>query len=346
MDTAATITSRTRVKNIVEGKPVDRCAFWLGEPKPETWEIYYRYFGTESQEEIRRLLHDDVRWIGLPVHPRRKPEDPPEAPDLLPGAGCFAETTDPAEVASYSWPDPEAVDLSETLKRLCACDPSLYRVSGHLAMFFHGDCFNALGGMAGYFTKMYTNPEVVHELTRRANDYYLAVNRRFYAQAGDLVDAVKLSHDLGTQLALLVSREMLEEFVFPYLKDQIDLGHEFGYPVYLHCCGGIRDIIPRLIELGIDILDPLQANAVGMESESLAEFRGQVTFVGGIDVQDLLVNGTPEQVKASVRHVVETLGPMVVSPSHETILPNVPPENILSVADAVTQDTVQRGGKI
>jgi len=74
-----------------------------------------------------------------------------------------------------------------------------------------------------------------------------------------------------------------------------------------------------------------------MDAESLARrFKGRIAFVGGIDTQELLVHGTPEEVKAEVRRVMGLLGPnLVVSPSHEALLPNVPPENVLAMSEAV-----------
>jgi uroporphyrinogen decarboxylase len=93
-----------------------------------------------------------------------------------------------------------------------------------------------------------------------------------------------------------------------------------------------------LIRLGVDALHPLQAKAAGMQAETLARFKGQVTFMGGIDTQNLLVHGTPEQVKADVRRVKKILGPrLIVSPSHEALLPNIPPENIEAMAQAVAE---------
>lgn len=146
-----------------------------------------------------------------------------------------------------------------------------------------------------------------------------------------------VSHDLGTQTALVMSPSMLEEFVFPYLKEQFELGHEFGYDILMHCCGAIRPIVSRMIELGMDLLHPVQALASGMDAESLREFKGQVTFVGGIDTQELLRHGTTDDIEQEVRRVASVLGAMVISPSHEALLPDVPPENVAAMARAARE---------
>ncbi|MDP7448979.1 MAG: uroporphyrinogen decarboxylase family protein, partial [Candidatus Latescibacteria bacterium] len=171
-------------------------------------------------------------------------------------------------------------------------------------------------------------------------DFHLEANRRFFAVAGDLVDAYFFGNDFGTQRGLLISREMMAEFVFPYFRQLTSLAHESGYHVILHSCGSIHEVIPDLIDMGVDALHPLQARAANMEAERLAgDFSGALAFVGGIDTQDLLVNGQPEDVAADVRRVKALLGPrLIVSPSHEAVLPNVSPQNLLAMAQAVSLD--------
>ena len=126
----------------------------------------------------------------------------------------------------------------------------------------------------------------------------------------------------------------------PYTRKLVDQGHAHGYQVMHHCCGAIHKMIDRFIDAGVDALHPLQAKACNMDADTLArDFKGRIAFVGGIDTQDLLVHGTPEEVKADVRRVKKLLGPnLVVSPSHEALLPNVPPENVLAMAEAARED--------
>jgi len=315
------LTGKERVTAICEGRPVDRCGYWTGNPHADTWPKLFGYLDCATPEEVYRKLGDDVRWIQV-------------GQQTLHADGCFARCETEADVdGAFQWPDPDEIDLAPWLDALKGAQ-GFYRLSGNLSMFFHDNCFRGFGRMQDYFIRMYTHPEVVHAVTRRANDYYLKLNRRFFGLAGDTMEAFKISHDFGTQRDVMMSPEMFEEFVFPYLKEQIDLGHEFGYRVLLHCCGAIRKILPRLLELGIDLLHPIQAKAAGMDAESLAALKGKVTLVGGIDTQDLLVNGTPADVEREVRRVARLLGPLVISPSHEALLPDVPPENVAAMARA------------
>jgi uroporphyrinogen decarboxylase len=317
------MTGKERVKAIIDGRPVDRCAYWTGNPHSDSWPALFKHFGCGTPEEVYRKLGDDVRWIPVGCQPRMP-------------RGYLAECDSVAQVEDFAWPNPDAFDLAPWLAALKGAE-GYYRLSGNLSMFFHDDCFNSFGGMQHYFVKMYTNPDVVHALMRHVNDYYLRLNRRFFEVAGPTLEAYKVSHDFGTQTAVMMSTSMLEEFVFPYLKEQFDLGHEFGHDVFMHCCGAIRPILPRLIELGMDLLHPIQALAAGMDAESLREFKGQVTFVGGIDTQQLLRFATPDEIKREVRRVVRVLGPLVVSPSHEALLSDIPPENVAAMAGAAKE---------
>ncbi|MCY2924602.1 MAG: hypothetical protein NT031_04055 [Planctomycetota bacterium] len=317
------MNSRDRVAAIVDGRPVDRCAYWTGNPHGDSHQALLKYFRCGTLEDLFGTLGDDVRWI------------PVGGKGHMP-AGALADCDSVAQVEDFPWPTYDDFDFTPWLAALDRAG-GYYRLSGNLSMFFHCDCFTAFGRIQDYLEAMITRPAVVHALTRCANEAYLRLNRRFFELAGDRLEALKISHDFGTQRDVLMSPSMFEEFVFPYLKQQIDLGHEFGHKVLLHCCGAIRKILPRLIELGIDLLHPIQSEVPGMDAESLVPFKGQVTFIGGIGTQQLLVSGTPAEVRAEVLRVARVLGPLVISPSHEALLPNVPPANVEAMARAVLE---------
>jgi uroporphyrinogen decarboxylase len=327
---------RQRLQAIIAGKPADRCGFWLGNPHRDTWPILERHFQTGDHEQILQEFGDDMRWIvpdayrhpeGLPMFDfRRKGRE-------LAAGGVFADCESVDEVDAFHWPNPDYLDFTETIARLKIAG-DVYRPSGFWCPFFHyvADFF----GMENYFVKMYTHPEVVHAVTRHVVDFHLEANRRFFAAAGDEIDAYFFGNDFGTQRGLLISREMMAEFIFPYFRQLTALAHESGYHVILHSCGSIYDVIPDLIDMGVDALHPLQARAANMEAERLAaDFGGELAFIGGIDTQDLLVNGKPDDISADVERIKRLLGPrLVVSPSHEAVLPNVSPRNLLAMAQA------------
>jgi uroporphyrinogen decarboxylase len=176
---------------------------------------------------------------------------------------------------------------------------------------------------------------VVEAVTRKICEFYYEANERFFRQAGGEVDGFFFGNDFGTQLDLLVSPGLFDRFIMPWFRRFTQQGHNHGAQVILHSCGSIYKVIDRLIDAKVDALHPLQAKAAGMDAASLArDFKGRIAFMGGIDTQDLLVNGTPDQVRDDVRRVKELLGPgLVVSPSHEALLPNVSAENVLAMAE-------------
>lgn len=335
------MNSRQRIRTIIAGEAADRVGFWLGKPHVDTEPIYLKAFGQKDMEGVRRLLHDDFRWFCPQWTSYKHPEGRPiwdmqRKGKELSAEGVFADCEDVQEVKNFDWPNPDYLDFSETLEILQNAG-DVYRASGFWCPFFHelADFF----GMENYFIKMYTHPEVVHAVTRHMIDFYLEANRRFFEQAGDLIDAFFFGNDFGTQLDLLISPELFKEFVFPYFKELTEQGHEYGYQVILHSCGSIYKVIPQLIEMGVDALHPLQAKASNMDAEILArEFKGKITFIGGIDTQQVLVHATPDEVKQEVRRVKKLLGPcLVVSPSHEALLPNVPPENVKAMAETAVE---------
>jgi uroporphyrinogen decarboxylase len=140
----------------------------------------------------------------------------------------------------------------------------------------------------------------------------------------------KIGNDFGSQNGLMLSPDLLRELVFPGTKKLIDQAHSYGLKVIHHSCGAVAEIIPDLIELGVDVIHPIQALATGMEPQNLkSRFGGKVSFCGGVDAQNLLVNGSPEELASKVRELCEIFPTgLIISPSHEAILPDIPPANI------------------
>jgi uroporphyrinogen decarboxylase len=316
------MTGRERIRKIIAGEPTDRCGLWLGEPTPETWSIYSRYFGVSSQEQWRSNLGDDYRWVpGWGAFPCEA-----HAP-----WGLLGECSAVSDLERYSWPSADTIDFKPALATLAACGDS-YRASGMWTCFFQ----NAIGlmGMEGLMISMMDNPPVVHAVIDRICQYYYDANERFYSLAGDAIDGFFFANDLGTQLDLLCGPAQIDEFVLPWIRTFCEQARRHGRQVIMHSCGSIWRIIDRLIDAGVQCLHPLQARARNMDADFLAErFKGRIAFLGGIDTQDLLVNATPRQVCDEVRRVRRLLGPrLIVSPSHESLLPNVPPENVAAMA--------------
>ena len=338
------MTSRERIRRIIGGEPADRCGFWLGNPHDDTLPMYHQYFGTSSLEELQRKVGDDFRWI-TPVYipsTYRHPEgkglfDLWRHRKVHGAAGPLADCESLDKVGDYDWPQLKYLDFTEILNRLRNAG-DYYRASGFWTPFFH-DVMD-LFGMEAYLTKMYTHPGIVHAVTDRVCQFYYDANEMLYNRAGDLIDGFFFGNDFGTQRDLILAPELFDEFVFPWFRTFTDQAHRRGYQVILHSCGSIYRVINRLIGAGVECLHPLQARAYNMDAETLArEFKGRIAFLGAVDTQDLLVHADPGEVRSEVRRLKALLGPrFIVSPSHEALLPNVPPENVVAMAEAALEN--------
>lgn len=334
------MTGRDILRNIAALAPAPRCGFWLGNPHPDSWPALHGYFGTRTEEELRRKLGDDFRWISPSFFPSTWSH--PGSKGLLGWsaskeahgqAGPLAPVEDPAELERFDWPDAAVLDFRETLRALESAGPH-YRASGFWSPFFH-DIMD-LFGMEAYFVKMHTHPAVVEAVTDRICGFYHEANERFFAAAAGLVDAYFFGNDFGTQLDLMVGLRDFDRFILPWFEKLTAQARAAGLQVILHSCGSIHRVIPRLIAAGVNALHPLQAMAAKMDAETLArDFGGRIAFVGGVDTQRILNLGSPADVQAEVRRIKTRLGPhLVVSPSHEALLPDVPPRNVAAMAEA------------
>ena len=138
----------------------------------------------------------------------------------------------------------------------------------------------------------------------------------------------------------MLSPDLIRTFVLPGARQLVDQAKSYGFKVMHHSCGAVREIIPDLIGIGVDVIHPIQALAVGMEPQALKrDFGSRVSFCGGVDAQHLLVNGTPEEVAEQTRELCALFPPgLVVSPSHEAILPDTRPANIAALFAAAGTD--------
>jgi len=342
------MTSRELIKRLIARQPAPRCGFWLGNPHPDTWPILHQHFGTATEEELRRKLGDDVRWICPQFYPDAYQD--PAGRGLFDagldrqkhgGVGPLAHCVSVEEIAAFPWPDARYLDFATCLADLRAAG-ECYRLSGFWCCFYHNvaDLF----GMEQYFIKMHTHPAVVQAVTDRVCEFYYEANERFFAAARGLVEGFFFGNDFGCQNGLVCSPRDLDTFVFPWFRRFAEQGKRHGCQVVVHSCGSVYDLIPRMLDCGVDCLHPLQARARKMEAGRLAgEFQGRLAFMGGIDTQEILTTGTPEQVRGEVRRVKEVLSPhLIVSPSHEALLPNVPPENVAALAQAAREGGAPR----
>jgi len=175
---------------------------------------------------------------------------------------------------------------------------------GHQVYFLFERAW-ALTGMENLMVGFLEYPEELRELLRRITDYNIAVFER-YLEMG--VDGVSFSEDLGTQRALMMSPTQFREFLKPEYERAFAPVKAAGKLVSFHSCGCVEDIVPDLIDVGVDILNPVQARANDLSKMKQAA-AGKLALEGGIDTHEVLMLGTPQVVEEEVRRVLGVLAP-------------------------------------
>ena len=343
------MTPRERVLTALSHHQPDRVPrdFWAEEP---TWKRLLAHAGYEDRGRLLDELGVDVRHLEAPAPPERTLGDGvfqnfwgerfiyqqtswgPMREDV---EGALAGVRNLSDLGAFDWPSPDCLDRS-ALNDQCRHHPE------HALLYGFADVWQRpalVRGWEEFFLDMAERPEWVHFLCRQFTDFYLEDYTRAAEITRGRIDLFLLISDLGSQRGPLISLNMFREFVAPYLKEMIDCIHSLGARVLYHSCGAIRPFVPDLIQLGVDILDPIQPAGPDMRPESLkAEFGDRLSFHGGIDMQNLLPHATPAQVEAEARRYCEVLGQgggYILGPAH-LFQPDVPPENILAVYSSST----------
>jgi uroporphyrinogen decarboxylase len=342
------MTGKERVHAIIDRKS-DHCGFWHGSPHSDSAKTLYPHFQVKSDFELGLRLGAICRFVSpegngmwqrtdYPMFDPLNKKEHTDAERRSHGqAGVFAECENVEEINAYHWPTVEDCDFTRTLAEIDKTVAAGQAVlSGTWGSIFSNTW--SFFGIENCFVKMYTDPEQVEAVTRRLAEFYLAANEKLFALAGDRIDALFIGIDLGSQLDLLISPEGIDRFLLPYIKEFVNQAHRHGYCLVLHSCGSIYRVIPRLIEAGVAVLHPIQAMAKNMDAETLRQYRDKLVFMGGVDTQRLLPFGSAVEVREEVRRLRRLFGPnYIVSPSHETLLPNVPVENVVAMAEAAME---------
>ncbi|NJD04786.1 MAG: hypothetical protein FIA99_19790, partial [Ruminiclostridium sp.] len=237
------------------------------------------------------------------------------------------------EVESYQWPDIKDFDSTDFEKQLWMYDEFAID-AGLWAPIFHNVAW--LCGFENTLVNLKLEPEISKAIIRHVTDFWIDYLKKLMESGKGRIDMVQNCNDFGAQSNLIMSLETFLEFFKPELKRVYDVIKSYGAKVMQHSCGAIEPIIPDLIEIGVDILNPVQVSAKGMEMELLAEKYGdKVTFYGGIDTQHVLPEGPVERIREETRHAIGTLGKgggYILSPS-QAFEPDIPFDHLLAMFD-------------
>lgn len=315
----------------------------------------------EPDEEILKYFHIDTRYI----FPRSAlPWAPKEIPD---GSSMYEEewghqkrikrpTSYYYEFYDYPlaqadiedldrfpyWPNPDAPERVEGLKEEienlhkntdCAIATTLG--SGVLERSWY------LRGMERFFMDVLENPKFVVRLMDKVLEVEEKLYDKFLSITGKYLDVVQIYGDLGTQNGPLVSPKFFREVIKPRDRELIQfVKSKTKAKVMWHSCGSVYEFIPDLIEIGVDILNPVQVSAAKMDTKGLKkEFGNEISFLGAIDTQRVLPFGKPQEVKEEVKRRIDDLAPGggYILASVHNIQADVPPENIITMYETAKE---------
>jgi uroporphyrinogen decarboxylase len=337
------MNSRERVLLAINHQEPDRVPLdWSGEPEVST--ALQAHFGLRSHEELLRHLHVDLRHVGLQL--KADPDKPAVGGlDDIWGVRHTPRTTysgyvyhhplahleTQQDLDDFPWPDPAALDYESYPARLDAVG-DYARVGGWSNRILWTGI--EMAGLEKFMYMLFERPELIHALLRRITDYCYEVGARSYPLVRGKLDIVSHGSDFGTQQDTWMSLPMWREFVKPHFARLFALAKENGFKVYLHSDGAIRRLIPDLIEIGLDVLDPIQVRAAGMDPVGLKrDFGDRLAFHGAIDVQYTLPFGTCDEVRDEVLERLRTLGRgggFILNNSH-SLLPEFPLANVVTM---------------
>jgi uroporphyrinogen decarboxylase len=349
------MTSRERILAAINLQPVDRIPtdIWA------TTEIINKLteiFG--SLEAVYQKLHIDgipgvnARYIGpsFPDFPeeidetasvfygiwgmRLKRQVYPDGIYLEQANYPLASAKTITDLEAYSWPSADWFDYSDMSAQAEVLRQTHGVACGYMAPFY---LHNLLRGLETSLVDPLEDAEFTHHLLRKICDFEYEYHRRMFEACDGLIDVAQVTDDLGSQTGPIMGIKTYHEFYAPHHKRFIDLCHEFGIKVFHHDDGSMRKFLPDLVSMGINILNPVQWVCPNMDMVELKKEYGEsLCFHGAIENQKILPFGTPEEVRAEVRHCIDALasdGTGYILASCHNIQPITPVENIIAMYD-------------
>jgi uroporphyrinogen decarboxylase len=336
----------------------------LGIQAPDDYIYDWPELGTAKiDEETMQRLHGDARGVldrfPKEVQERNRTRDP-HAPCIddwgigqieiepgvwFPGYHPLAEATTIEELENYpNWPvidDPYRVaQAAEDAKRLA--EENEYATLATPWLMFPFERAFGLQGMDKFLMNMAMYPDFAEAMLKKNLEFCIQHMGHFLDAVGDNIDMIKIGDDLGSQDRLMISPRMYRKLLKPIHAELIAfIKSKTKAKIFFHTDGDVFDLIGDFIEIGVDVLNPIQTSAGKMaDLEGLKKQYGKdLVFCGAVDTQHILPNGTPEEVRQEMKRVINVLGRdggYMVASVH-TIMNEVPPENILAMVDATLE---------
>jgi uroporphyrinogen decarboxylase len=347
------MNSRERILAAIHHEPLDRFPtdIWA---TAEVWEKLYQYFSTTDRIDVyNRLGIDGIigvapKYIGpaLPVIDgihynewgmgyRVQAYSTGVYDEQVVYPLANAETIDDLE--SFTWPCVDWYDFS-TIPETAAKYPDRAIEVGYTAVFyFH----NLLRGLARSLMDPLEKPEFTAYLIRKLSCFFTEYHQRCFEAGKGMIDITQVTDDYGSQTGLLISPRIFDSFYAEPIERAIALAKSYGITVFHHDDGDCRRLLPRLVKLGIQVLNPVQWRCGNWNLAEIKETFGHVLcFHGGVDNQQTLPFGSAADVRAEVRLLAQTLGRnrtgLIIAPCHN-LQSITPVDNILAMYDEASK---------
>ena len=340
------MTPKERWLAVLAGEQPDRTPmdYWA---TAEATAKLMRHLGVAAEREMYEKLHiDQVINVG-PAY--AGPPLPADA-DVFGcrytladyGSGTYRECVhhplaafdSVAEIeAAYEWPSVDLYDFSDLQRQATGWEDFPVRGGGSEPFLI----YKSLRGQERAFVDLIESPEIVDYCLDKLFGLARETSTRIYEALPGQVSISYVAEDLGAQEGLMLSMEHIRRFLLPRMQRMIDLAHEAGAYAFFHSDGAIREVLPEMIDIGIDVLNPIQWRCKGMGRRKLKrDFGDRLVLHGGVDNQQTLPFGTVEDVGNEVRANLEILGDgggYILAPCHN-IQAVSPPENVVALYEA------------
>ena len=348
------MTHKERVLRSLNHRETDRVPFMYRDV-PEVRSRLKKELNLVTDEELFLYLDIDFRWVepsytGKPLalsngHKKdiwgvewKFTKFSDSAGYWNEAAHPLAEIFDPHALDDYPWPTLQDWDFSG-VEKLCDLytEYAIMTAPGIASPGIFQYPVQNLIGVERSFTDPFINPDFFEKLIGKILGFHLDFIEKLFSSAGGKIDFFRIGDDFGTQQGLIMDIGTWKAFFQPAFRAMADTAKKYGAHYYQHSCGAIRDLIPHFMDAGVEVVDPMQVKATGMNPAELKKGYGHlITFSGGIDEQELLPNGTPEMVKEEVRKMVKIMAPgggYFLGPTHN-FQDDIPTENILAMYEA------------
>ncbi len=336
-----TLTFKERMRRAIRHEPVDRIPTQINYTRPMGEKLAAHL--NVALEDLPDRLGNHLLRVDL-TYPRRLGEDGKVYYDWW-GVGWSTETegywplveplSESQDLEAFAWPDPSAPNLLDDAATILACDGGNHFIAPNFGFCLFERAWS-LRGFENFNMDLAADRDFASTLLERITDIQVALARRFVALG---VDGGYLGDDYGAQQGMLFSPHTWRELFKPRLARMFSVFQQAGLPVILHSDGDIAEIIPDLVEIGLNVLNPVQPEVLDL-ARLKRDFGDRLAFFGGVSTQTVLPFGKPEEVRAATEKCVRVLSGdgtgLVLAPSHR-MTSDIPMENVDALLEAFAE---------